>query len=149
MAVSDIYSWLWQWVTYTVDYGGKSHLLLTMAVSHIYCWLWWWVTSTVVPVITLTVTTVVVSLINCCTSDMSNSEHYGSESTSKSGHPCPCQNCSQGRRASSRKDWKRIQAESPLKFPWWPNRSRGWAECRFCRLHRNQQSETALLIFAT
>ena len=35
--------------------------------------------------------------------------------TSKSGHICPCQNCSH--RASCRKDWKRIFAESSLMSP--------------------------------
>ena len=33
---------------------------------------------------------------------------------SKNGHPCPCQNCSQGPRS---KDWKRISAELPLMSP--------------------------------
>ena len=31
-------------------------------------------------------------------------------------------------RASCRKDWKRISAESSLKSPWWPNWSRDWSE---------------------
>ena len=43
--------------------------------------------------------------------------------TSKGGHPCPCQNCSQG--ASCRKDWKRISAESSLMYPQQLYRSRG------------------------
>ena len=38
------------------------------------------------------------------------------------GHPCPCQNCSQG--PLSEKDWKRISTESPLVSPRRPIRSR-------------------------
>ena len=36
--------------------------------------------------------------------------------TPKSGHPCPCQNCSQGPPAE-KKYWKRISAESSLLSP--------------------------------
>ena len=44
----------------------------------------------------------------------------------KSGHPCPCQNCSQGPPAE--KDWKIISAESFLMSSRRPGRSRNCTE---------------------
>ena len=54
--------------------------------------------------------------------------------TSKSGHLCLCQNCSQGPPAE--KDLKRICAETSLMSPRRPNQSRDWTELnwRLCRL---------------
>ena len=46
--------------------------------------------------------------------------------TSKSGRPCPCQNCSQG--PPAKKDWNRISAELSLMSPQQPNQSRDWTE---------------------
>ena len=46
--------------------------------------------------------------------------------TSKSGHPCLCQNCSC--KPSAEKDWKRISAELFHMSPRRPDRSRDWTE---------------------
>ena len=43
---------------------------------------------------------------------------------SKSGHPCPCQNCSQWPPAEKKKNWKRISAESFLMCLRRPSRAR-------------------------
>ena len=47
--------------------------------------------------------------------------------TSKSGRPCPCRNCSQGPSAEKKK-WKKISAELSLMSPGWPDRSWDWIE---------------------
>ena len=66
--------------------------------------------------------------------------------TAKSGHPCPCQNCSQG--ASCRKDWKRISTKSSVMSPRRPNRSRDWTELTWTGRHKAYWiCTTALPIF--
>ena len=53
--------------------------------------------------------------------------------TSKSGHPCPCQNFSHW--PPAKKDRKTISAKSSLMFPRWPYRLRDWTELNWAELN--------------